>query len=73
MGTYLVQSSLAARNITEFLERLFAPLVTARSAPLVVCKVQRLYTGISKDIIVAHRHSAPRGFAPLVMCKHPYN
>ena len=36
----------------------FAPLVTACSALLVVCKVKRLYTGISKDIIVARRRSA---------------
>ena len=40
----------------------FAPLVTARSAPLVVCKIKRLYMrlyiAISKDIIVARRRSA---------------
>ena len=44
----------------------FATLFAARSAPLVVCKVKRLYIGIAKDIIDARRRSAP-----LVVCKHP--
>ena len=44
----------------------FAPLRSSPLAPLVVCKVKRLYIGIVKDIIVARRR-----FAPLVVCKYP--
>ena len=37
----------------------FHPLVTARSAQRVVCKVRRLHIGIPNDIIVARRRSVP--------------